>query len=257
MKMNGVLAALLLLAGAGPLAAQAAAGGPIEIPLRKQGGRLVVPVRTAGGAELSFVLSTGTAVTVLSESGARRAGKDAQLTLSGLPVPMTHSETVPDASLTVDGKVLDGMIGVNTLNRFDMLVDAPGGRLVLKPTGRSVSWEGLALSEPVRLRVLHGVVLSLDVELNGRPYPAMLDLGTNRVLANERAIAEAGVKGGRARVRVGGVTIADAPVAVSDHPVIQRFSPNGDGFVLVGAPVALDCVIAVSWVHRELRTCVR
>lgn len=257
MRTGRAMAAALALVAAGPVAGQTTGSGSIVIPLRSQGGRLVVPVRTAAGTELTFVLSTGNSVTVLSESGARRAGKDGQLTLAGLPVPMTHSETIPDASLTLDGKVLDGMIGANTLNRFDMLVDAPRGRLVLKPTGESVSWEGVALSEPVRLRVFHGLILSLDVELNGRRYPAMFDLGTARLLANERAFAEAAVTGGRAGLRVGSVTFPDVPVVVSDQPVIRRFSPNGAPFVLVGVPIALDCAVSVSWVHRELRTCVR
>jgi hypothetical protein len=39
--------------------------------------------------------------------------------------------------------------------------------------------------------------------------------------------------------------------------VVRRFAGNDTGFVLVGAHIALDCVLSVSWVHRELRTCVK
>ena len=56
---------------------------------------------------------------------------------------------------------------------------------------------------------------------------------------------------------IGDEVLLREPIEVSDHPVIGRFSPSGDGFVLVGTPPALDCAIAVSWIHRELRTCVR
>jgi hypothetical protein len=38
---------------------------------------------------------------------------------------------------------------------------------------------------------------------------------------------------------------------------MHRFVPDGTGFVLVGAPLAYDCAIALSWVQREIRTCVR
>lgn len=260
MKRAGKAMAAAMLAVAilaGPLGAQARPAGPVEVPLRTHGGRFIVPVKAADGAELDFILSTGSAVTVLSQSTARRLGEGAALTLGGLPVPMDGAQTLPDASLRTAGRDFAGMIAPNMLNAFDILVDAPRGRLVLKPVGRAVSWEGVALSEPVRLRVYHGIVLGLDVEMNGRPYPAMLDLGTPGVLVNERVVSEAGVTGGRATLKLGARTFADVPTEVTDHPAIQRFSPGGDGFVLVGTAVSLDCAVSVSWVHREMRTCVR
>lgn len=228
----------------------------VEVPLRVRGGRLHVPVRGPDGPELDFVLSTGTAVTVLSESLATRVGLDADLELGGVPVDMLHARALPDGDLAAGGDAFDGMIGPNTLNDFDALVDAPGGRLLLRPVGPRVRWEGVALSDPVRLRVYHGIVLGLDVELNGTAYPAMLDLGTPGVLVNDGVIRDAGdAADGPWRLRVGGATWDDVPVTESDHPVIRRFSPSGDGFVLVGTAVALECAISVSWVHRELRTC--
>jgi hypothetical protein len=258
-KTMAVAAAVVLLGvveGA-PAAAQAGPAGPVEIALAVHGGKPIVPVLAPDGGELWFVLSTGTAVTVLSESTAARLGDAPALTLGGVSVSMEGSQTVPDERLTNGGRTLDGMVGVNTLSRFEMLVDVPGGRLVLAPVGREVSWEGVALSEPVRLRVLHGIVLSLDVELNGKSYPAMLDLGTPLLLVNQAVMDGARVEGNRARLQVGSATFPDLTVEVSDHPVIQMFSPAGAGFVLVGGSLAQECVIVVSWVHAELRTCVR
>lgn len=255
--VSRVTTALLLAALASPAAAQAPAGAPVEVALRTHGGRLIVPVRSANGEDLEFIVSTGSTATVLTESAAKRVG-DAGLTLGGLTVPMDGSQTVPDGSLTTAGTRFDGMIGGNMLSAYDVLFDAPGGRLVLKPVGRAVEWKGESLSEPVRLRVYHGVILGLDVELGGAPYPAMLDLGTPALLVNAAVVKAGGVAGGKAgTLRLGSVTFRDLPAAESDHPVIQRFSPNGDGFVLVGAPIALECAVSVSWVHRELRTCVR
>ncbi|GMV06262.1 MAG: hypothetical protein AMXMBFR53_25380 [Gemmatimonadota bacterium] len=256
-RKAGTVAVLAAAVLAGPANAQTGPAGPVEVPLRTHGGRLIVPVKAADGAQLDFILTTGSGVTVLSESAARRLGEGAALTLGGLPVPMDGAQTVPDASLRTSGRDFAGMIGPNMLNAFDILVDVPGRRLVLKPVGRAVSWEGVALSEPVRLRVYHGIVLGLDVELNGKPYPAMLDLGTPGVLVNARVFSEAAVTGGRASLELGARTFADVPTEATDHPAIQRFSPNGDGFVLVGSAVALECAVSVSWVHRELRTCVR
>jgi hypothetical protein len=255
-----LLATLLLAASGaavGPTAARAQDGAAVEVPLSVRAGRLVVPVRAADGTELSFLVSTGSAVTVLSASGATRAG-GGPLTLGGLPVDLEGHQTVDDATLRVDGVVMDGLVSNNTLNDFDVLFDVPGGRLLLKPFGRAVTWPGVTLSEPVRLRVYHGVVLALDVEVQGRTYPAMLDLGAPALLVNQAVLDEAGVTGGTVeRFALGATEFRDLPVRVSDHPSIARFSPGGDGFVVVGAPPAMACAIAVSWVHRELRTCVR
>jgi len=249
------LAGLVIAVGGGTATAQTPITGAIEIPLEVRAGRMTVPVRAADGTELRFLVTTGSAVTVLSESGETRAGGQA-LTLGGAPVNMEGSVTLPDSDLTVEGVVLDGLVSNNTLNAFDVLFDVPGGRLVLEPIGRSVEWPGMELSDPVRLRVYHGVVLALDVELDGVAYPAMLELGAPKLLVNRRVLEETGIASGVAKVlKIGSTTFQDVPVELSDHPSIARFSPNGDGFVVVGTPPALTCPVAISWVHREMRTC--
>jgi hypothetical protein len=256
MKMI-LVATLAVTALATPVVEQSAGGPGNGVPLHVHAGRLYVPVRTADGAVLDFVLSTGTSVTVLTESAARKLGEGAELTLGGHAVPLDGSQTIPDGSLTTAGKVFDGMIGSNTLNRFDLLIDLPGGKLVLKSPGPRVQWSGVRLSEPVRLQVFHGVILGLDVEVNGSKYGAMLDLGTPAVLANARAMVEAKLAAGPATLRLGGVTLTGVSIAETDHPAVARFSTTGNAFLLLGSPVALDCVLSVSWVHRELRTCVK
>lgn len=259
---NPVPRRLVLLGMAGgllvglPSGAAAQAGGGAEIPLAIREGRMVIPGASADGAELSFLVSTGSSVTVLSESGAARIG-DGGATIGGVAVAMGSAVTVPDADLTVDGRVMDGLVSTSTLRDFDVLFDVPGGRLLLRPLGPEVSWPGVALSEPLPLRVYHGVVLSLDVEVEGTRYPAMLELGAPALLVNEAVMAETGAADGTAALTVGAVTFPGVPMEVSDNPVLERFSPNGDGFVIVGTPLVQDCAVAVSWVHREVRTCVR
>ena len=40
--------------------------------------------------------------------------------------------------------------------------------------------------------------------------------------------------------------------------IFERWGDGGgEGFVLVGAEIARDCLLAVSYVHQEIRTCVR
>jgi len=249
--------AILLAATASPLVAQTLGDGMIEIPLRVDGGRLLVPVRAPDGTLFEFFLSTGNATT-LTESLVARLGDQPGLTLGDTSVPVEGAQTVPDEQLMADGRAFDGILGSSTLNQFDVLVDVPGERLVLKPIGPAVTWEGMTLSEPTRVRVFHGLLMELDVELNGTAYRAMLDLGTTSLVVNEPlGAAEDLGEEGVATFRLGDEAATELPVRVRDLEIFKRWDPNNEGFIIVGAPVALDCAISLSWVHREIRTCVR
>lgn len=229
----------------------------VEVPLRMLDGWLVVPVRTGDGRELRFGLSTGSDRTVLSESGEARIG-DVALDLGGVAVPTEPHATVPDSDLTGGETVLDGQVGSNVLSEYDVLIDVPGGRLVLKSPGRDVSFDGIALSEPVPLRILHGVVISLDVQLNGTTYPASLVLGAATLIANRGVQSELSIGDeGTVTLGLGLADFDNVPVRVLDLDVFDRWSPTGAGFVLVGTPFLSECVASLSWLHRELRTCAR
>ena len=247
-----VLAAIM----AAPAAAQTHGRNTVEIPLRVHGGRMIVPVEAADGTQLEFIVSTS--MTQLSQKGAKRIAGQTELSLGGVPFSTEDVQTVSDANLTVAGTIFDGVIGSEILNQFDVLFDAPGGRLVLKPIGRSVEWEGMTMSDPVPLRIYHGLVLGFEVELNGRAYGAMLDVGMGLLGVNERVRTEASIEGDRvSTLQIGGMTFSDLPVRVLEDAAFGMWTPNGEGFVYVGAPIALDCAISVSYVHQELRTCVR
>ncbi|HSM03412.1 MAG TPA: hypothetical protein VK858_02275 [Longimicrobiales bacterium] len=253
-----LLAACLLPAG---LPAQTAAPPVLEVPLHHHEGRLWVPVRGTDGTELRFLLSTGVPYTMFSETGARRQEAAGALTIGGLPgapVDLEGAQTLGDDALTHGGERFDGMLAPNTLSAFDVLLDAPGGRMLLRPVGPPVSWEGYELSRPVRLQVYHGVVIALQVAMGGTGVPAMLELGTPVVLGNP-AVGDAGaiVDGRAPSLEIGGATWTDLPAEVRDHPSIRRFSPEGDPFVIVGGVIAVDCALSISWVRTELRTCVR
>jgi len=105
---------------------------------------------------------------------------------------------------------------------------------------------------------MHGLFVGLDVELNGTGYQGMLDLGTSALLVNapvktaehldDEDVGELGLGYG---------TLPDLPVQVSDHPLFAGWDADNNGFVVVGAPLVQDCAFSISWVHREIRTCVR
>ena len=240
-----------------PATAQMHGDAPTEVPMRVKDGRLFVPVHGPDGTEYEFMLGTGTP-TVLSESLGEKLGAEPGLTLGGAAVSLDNLQTLPDDRIKVAGRVVDGIVGPGTLNQFDVLIDAPGERLMMKPIGRRVEWEGMTMSPPIRARVLHGMLLSFDVELNGRETPAMLDLSMPAVMVNDRVIGDLGLeKDGVGDLRLGNTTLLDLPVRLSDHPLFQGWDPQGNGFLVVGAAAAIECAMSISWVHQELRTCVR
>ncbi len=253
-----LVVAILAIAVASPATAQMHGQGPTEVSLRVEAGRLLVPVKAADGTEFEFMLSTGTPPTVLSESTAAKLGGHLNLTIGGLPLDMEGLVTVPDEQLTTDGLVIAGIVGSETLNDYDILIDVPGERLVLKPFGRRVEWDGMKLSDPIRLRVLHGAILALDIELNGTPYMAQLDLGMSTLIINEPVQTALHLQAeGDTTLGVGGAVYPRLSTRMRDLEVFERWDPDGAGFVIVGAPLVFDCAVSISFVHQEMRTCVR
>jgi len=228
-----------------------------EVPLRVEAGHLVVTVTSSEGHALDFLLSTGNAVTVLGEAVADHLGSQT-LRLGDVELDTRDPYTLPDDDLVYGGVQLHGIVGLNTLSQYDVLVDAPGGRLVLQSIGPRVEWPGVALSDPIRLRIMHGIVISLDVTVDGHDYAAMLDLGSSAVLVNAGAAATLGIEDrGTATVELGDVRLDGAAVRLSDAAIFERWDPEGNGFVIVGGAIATDCAVSISWVHREMRTCAR
>ena len=249
-------AAALMAAVASSAAAQTAAVQPVEVELHVHRGRLFVPIEADDSTSMEFLLGTGWP-TGLTASTATRLDDDPELTLGGIAIPPYELATYPDSMLTIDGTILAGVLGPNTLSRFDVLIDVPGGRLVLKPTARVVEWEGMTLSEPIDLRIMHGVEVWLSVELDGNAYQAILDLGTPTVVANQRVQADTGLDDDdRTTLRFGDTTLTDVPVFMRELD-LGGFTVGSGGFVIIGAPIVYDCALALSWVHQEMRMCVR
>ena len=140
---------IAMMMWASPGIAQRGNREPIEIPLRMEEGRLMVTAQGPDGATHEFVVGLG--MTFITETGASRLGSAlSDLTLQGVPVQTDGAQTVPDAYLTTNGPVPTGVIGGETFNSYDLLIDLPNGRLILKPVGRSVRWDGVTLSSAAR-----------------------------------------------------------------------------------------------------------
>jgi hypothetical protein len=252
----GLLGIMTIAALASPLAAQGPRPEPIEVPLRVVDGRMIVSAEASDGSTYDFVLGLG--LPLVTQSAVARIG-DARLTIGGIPVDLEEGQTVPDSYLALDGAIGPtpaGILGSPTLNRYDLLVDVPNGRLVLKPFGRAVRWDGVKLSGSVPVEVFHDLLMRTDVQVEGEVYKGLLDLANPGLQVN-RPIGAAVTDGHIGAFRMGYSGWPDIPAEVSDSPVFGRWVGEGEGFVIIGAAVAYDCVLAISFQHSEIRTCLQ
>lgn len=216
----------------------------------------MVSVEAEDGEQLDFLVSNGQGATFLSESVVQRLGESPKLLLGSVTVPTDEAIVLPDERLSSGGSSFHGIVGANTLNNFDVLFDAPAGKLVLKPVGGRVEWPGSGLSDPMPIQVYHGVALAMSVRVNGNDYRGTLDLGRPTSVANAGlADAEGLGAGGSVRLGLAGADQPDRPVEIDDLEIFQRWAPDGGPFIILGADVATRCAISISWAHQEIRTC--
>lgn len=235
-----------------------AAGADVIVPLEVDGsGRLVVPVIADDGRAFTFAVSTAVPTSMVARSIGGDEPGNLGLRLEGSDQPLPNVQTASDDAFAVDGRAVDGFVGLSTLGDVDVLLDAPGARMVLRPIARDIEWSGVDLGPPNRLQVFHGVAVRLEVEVEGRAYGATLDLGHPRNVMNPPAAHTTGVApDGLGTVDFAGTT-RSLVFEVADTPILSRWDPDGVGFVAFGAAIAADCALALSWFHQEMRMCAR
>lgn len=253
-----LLSLSLLLSLLSPVPASAQAGSDAEAPLRARDGQLVVTVLAADGTELDFRLGTSSPPTVLAESTIERFGETPVLTVGGVPIQLDGHQTWPDDRLSPGAaSPVAGIIGASMLRDYDVLVDLPGGRLLLRDVGPPRPWEGVDLSDPVPVQILHGSVVSLSTRVGDAQIFTLLDLAAAATVFSPPTTERLGLEP-EGEVTIGlGATELRTPYEQRDLPVFRNFDPDGNGFIILGAPIATDCPLALSWARRELRVCVR
>lgn len=230
----------------------------MEVRLRVRDGHLIVPVTAPDGSELEFGIATSSPPTGIAEELAARLGEAAALTLGGLPLPPEREHWTAAQLPAPGGARLDGVLGAAFLSDYEILIDPPGGRMQLRSVGPETAWPGVDLADPVAIQILHGAVVSLTAEVNGTGFFTLLDLASTSnvfspAVGDKLALADEG----EAEVGIGTRVLPGQPYRVRDLDLFRRFDPNGNGFVILGAPIVESCAMAVSWARRELRTCAR
>lgn len=271
-----------------------------EVPLRVEGGWLVVPVVTPAGDTLTFIVDTAAGVTVLGTSGAEAMAAEPagtatvtgasgpievqmvlapELDIGELSIRAAQRVVIDDAAITSDdGIVFHGVLGTDFLRSFDVLIDAPGARMLLRqPEGEGADWAGVDLGEPIEISFMMGSFIRIDVEVNGVLVRSILDTGARDIVLNRsaanavevrrtsepapiphRGVGTEEVIGYNAlaeTIAFGSFLRTDVEITVADLPVFELF--GADQVVLLGNPFFQDCALAISYRNAEIRTCIR
>jgi predicted aspartyl protease len=280
---------------------------PVTVPLTPADGWLVIPVVFGEkGDTLRFIVDTGASRSAVSAGTVRRYGLrprgrveavgasgPASLRVVALPtlgigtieVRNLPALVLDDATLTpfggrLDGyDALDGVLGVDILRRFDVLLDAPSGRMVLFAPGREPGDLEERVSAPVTISSRSTPLLRHQVEINGVRMTAVLDSGSRRVVLNSTAARLAGVEvvtgsGERNapgvgaqettqhavtidRLHAGGLTLQSVDGHMADLPVFAALGLGSTPAVLLGAPILSRCAVFVSYSTSTVRYCRR
>ncbi|HEY4172390.1 MAG TPA: retroviral-like aspartic protease family protein [Rhodopila sp.] len=218
-----LLASLLL-----PVAARAACvvDNKATVTLDVVGGTIAVPV-AINGTTATMILDTGAQRSILTEEAAHRlnvardewvgttmrgiGGIESRpnadprtLTLGG--VPLVRRTLSHDTSLTVGiiprtvigNLVIDGALGRDYLDSFDLDLDVPDRRVTLYRvqgcSGRFLPWHGGYTGVPVNL--LDQDALIVPVALDGTPLRALLDTGATSSLVAAPGLYRLGLQPG-------------------------------------------------------------
>jgi len=280
-------------------------GDPVTVPLTSTDGWLVVPVVFGvGGDTLRFIVDTGASASAVSDHTAERfalrpagrveavgASGSASLEVVALPLVrigevevrdlraiVLEEETLTPFGGRLDGyAALDGVVGVDILRRYDVVLDAPAGRMTLFPPGEEPQDVDRRFSPPVATSSRTPPLLRHRVRVNGAPMTAVLDSGSRRIVLNSAAAQLAGVDAiagseernapgvgaqettqrvvAIERLQAGGLTLESVDGHLADLPIFAALGLRSTPAVLLGAPVLRNCPVFVSYSTGTVRYC--
>ena len=217
------------------------------------------------GRPYAFVLDTGASVTSISTRAARELGIEptgsmrinnsivaptgsvGSLAISGVEhanVPIVILD-VPDALATG----AQGILGLDVLARHDIVVDFAGEQFGVYPAGTLVSSRQLDL---VEIEYGNNGLILLDVVLDDRTIPAMLDLGAPISVLNRSAGALIGTRAPLTNIsaRTGDIELVPVRALVRDIGTFARLGYAQRPAIVLGTDVFEDRVLAISYRDR-------
>lgn len=255
--------------------------------------RLTVPVTIDGGGTYQFVVDTGAERTVLSRELAERltlapASPVTLLSIAG--EDQVQTAVVPGLRLTAsrdrmeafDAPLLSefhlgavGMLGIDSLQTKRVVLDFKAMRMSISEAQKSPRADSDEIVVTARRRL--GQLILIDAEAEGQKVNVIIDTGSAVTIGNPalRARLEArgrlgpivpisitSVTGGQTaadyssvhRIRIGGVTMRDMPIAFADAQIFHRLGLDGKPALLLGMDaLRLFDRVSIDFANRNVR----
>lgn len=260
---------------------------------RDMNARLTVPVTIDGGGTYQFVVDTGAERTVLSRELAERltlapASPVTLLSIAG--EDQVQTAVVPGLRLTAsrdrmeafDAPLLSefhlgavGMLGIDSLQTKRVVLDFKAMRMSISEAQKSPRADSDEIVVTARRRL--GQLILIDAEAEGQKVNVIIDTGSAVTIGNPalRARLEArgrlgpivpinitSVTGGQTaadyssvhRIRIGGVTMRDMPIAFADAQIFHRLGLDGKPALLLGMDaLRLFDRVSIDFANRNVR----
>ena len=274
------------------------------LPLVFRDGRVLIPAYIEGVGERWFILDTAAGGSVISSRirdalqphsrDVRRetvVGATGPTELETVRIPGLRIGTNSHSSLWTlvadlpgfgdfDHLPVEGILGVDVLANYDIVLDIPAGSVALHPMNGSASdsfGEGGA-SVPFHSELQDGLV-QFSIRLNREPVAAILDTGAQHGMINWPAATLAGIArsdadstAGRLAGGMSGEILAverhpvddlcvdelcwpSTPMNVADLPIFRMAGYADRPAMLFGAELLANCRILVAYSSNILRFC--
>lgn len=251
--------------------------GGVDLELaQSSGGTLFVPV-VVNGQPRKFVIDTGASITAVTPTTARElrlaATGDTMLindetvalvaNLRTLSVGTAHHSDVRVAIVALPAakridERFDGILGLDILGQYDVVVDLQRHRLVLHPPGHVAQTDGAQHMSQVRFeRVRNGLVQLTAMLDDNPPIPAILDLGSQHTVVNSAgarwlAFNRSGyINGWRPKsIRIGDFEAYELDgwfLPVSDLPMFAGWGYASTPAVLLGVDLFADRMLVLAY----------
>jgi predicted aspartyl protease len=259
--------------------------------------RLTVPVTINGGGPYHFVVDTGAERTVISRELADRltlAPSTPVTLLSVTGFDQVDTAIVAELKLTASRSRLSdfqapllseynlgapGMLGIDSLQTKRVVMDFRSMRMSISDAPRKALLDDNEIVVTARRKL--GQLILVDADADGQKISVIIDTGSAVSIGNPllrkklaqrgrlgttRPISITSVTGGQTpadytqvdRIRIGGVTMADLPIAFADARIFHRLGLDRKPALLLGMDaLTLFHRVSIDFANRNVRFIVK
>ena len=248
-------------------------GGIVEQRLVEDSSNSIIVRVHVNGRELRFILDSGASISAVTTETAHLLGIHPYGTtlVNDVVTPVARVETlaVGDAkhhqlriaivNLPAAKRMKvehDGILGLDVLGRYDVVIDFGQKRMALLPIGTVARSEAAREMARVTFKPSkYGLVLmTADVEFIS--IPAVLDLGAQYTLVNRAACAMGGVTVGTktrpSQVHVGKEDLGQWRMLVGDLPIFHRSGLMSGPAIVLGADIFAHRTVVLAYHERAV-----